>query len=242
LKSDLQEGTYFPEKFAKSNDLTLRAWIQRCLDGSTNKNIVNEKHYGRRWSLWFGKRLLAQISTEELRRHQAKLHGKMKLNTKTKQPQRGWADSTVNRHFAFLRHMLMLALKDGKLTRNPVSGVKFLQEQKRTRYLTDTELTHLRQLLAPEHWTLVEFSIETGLRRAEQFRLQWDCVDLESGVITIPMPKGGRTCHVPLSDSSQAMLRSLDSFVRSPWAFPAPKNPLLPWNPQSFVNHIFSPA
>ena len=166
----------------------------------------------------------------------------MKLNTKTKQPQRRWADSTVNRHFAFLRHMLMLALKDGKLTRNPVSGVKFLQEQKRTRYLTDTELTHLRQLLAHEHWTLVAFSVETGLRRAEQFRLRWDCVDLESGVITIPMPKGGRTRHVPLSDSSQAMLRSLDSFVRSLWVFPAPKNPLLPWNPQSFVNHIFSPA
>jgi hypothetical protein len=42
LESDLREGTYFPEKFAKSNDLKLRAWTQRCLDGSTNKNIVNE--------------------------------------------------------------------------------------------------------------------------------------------------------------------------------------------------------
>jgi hypothetical protein len=48
------------------------------------------------------------------------------------------------------------------LTRNPVSGVKFLQEQKRTRSLADMELTHLWQFLAPEHWTLVELAIETG--------------------------------------------------------------------------------
>ena len=82
--------------------------------------------------------------------------------SKDVQPQHRWPDSTVNRHFAFLRHVLMLAFKDGLLTYNPVSGVKFLQEQKRTRSLADMELTHLRQFLAPEHWTLVGLAIETG--------------------------------------------------------------------------------
>jgi len=142
------------------------------------------------------------------------LRSKMKVNRKTKQPQRQWKDSTINRHYAFLRHILMLAMKDGTLTQNPVSSIKFFAEEQRTRFLTDGELRHLEQIMAPHDWQCVLFAIETGLRREEQSRLRWDQVDLGNGVVTIPMPKGGRTRHIPLSDSAQAILRSLDSFVR----------------------------
>ena len=51
LKADIREGTFFPEKFAPRKDITLRAWILRCLEGSTNLNIEGERRYGRRWSL-----------------------------------------------------------------------------------------------------------------------------------------------------------------------------------------------
>jgi integrase len=80
------------------------------------------------------------------------------------------------------------------------------------------------------------------LARKVQFRLRWDQIDMEAGILTIPLPKGGKTRPVPLSDGAQAILRSLDSFTRSPWVFPSPKNPLHSWNPQSFVNHTFSPS
>ena len=73
LRADIREGTYFPEKFAPHKDITLRAWILRCLDGSTNRGIENERRYGRRWSLLLGKRLLAHVSREELRQVQVKM-------------------------------------------------------------------------------------------------------------------------------------------------------------------------
>ena len=240
LKADVREGKYFPDKFAPKHDITLRAWINRCLDGSTNRGVENERRYGRRWSLLLGKRLLAHITVDDLRRIQVKMRAKMKKGKK--QSQRVWADATINRHFAFLRHMLMLAVKDGKLTRNPVSTIKFLPEERRTRFLTDSELTAIEKIMLPEDWRLVAFAIETGLRREEQFQLRWDQIDLEAGIITIPLPKGGKTRHVPLSEGAKAIMRSLDSFVRSPWVFPSPKNPLKPWNAQSFVNHVFMPA
>jgi len=56
------------------------------------------------------------------------------------------------------------------------------------------------------------------------------------------MPKGDRTSNVAVSDSAQAMLRSLDSFLQSPWVFQKSKHPLQPQNPQSFVNNVYSPA
>ena len=48
LKADIREGTFFPEKFAPRKDITLRAWILRCLEGSTNRGVENERRYGRR--------------------------------------------------------------------------------------------------------------------------------------------------------------------------------------------------
>jgi integrase len=231
LKAEIREGIYFPERFAKKQDITLRAWIQRCLDGSTNRGIENERRYGRRWRLYLGNRLLQDVSTEDLRRIQAKMRDKNK-----------WSNGTINRHFGCLRRVFTLAVKDGKLTRNPVSGLRFLPEEHRTRFLSDQELAHVQEHVNAEHWPTVAFAIETGLRRSEQFGLRWNQVNLDTEILTIPLSKNGKIRHVPLSDRALAILRSLDSIGSSPWVFPSPKNSLKPWNAQSFVNHVFSPA
>ena len=225
------KGLYFPEKFLQPKDITLRSWINRYLDGCTNRGVENERRYGRRWSLLLGNQILTQITLEDLRRIQAKMKARAQ-----------WSDSTINRHFAFLRHVLMIAVRDGRLDRNPVSGLKFFPEARRTRHLTPAELMELQNVMSLTDWLLVAFAVETGLRREEQFRLRWDQVDMDNCILTIPLPKGGSTRHVPLSEGALGILRSMDSFLRSPWVFPSPTDPLQPWNPQSFVNHIFTPA
>ena len=102
LKADIREGTFFPEKFAPRKDITLRAWIHRCLEGSTNRGIENERRYGRRWSLLLGNRMLADVSREDLRQVQVKMRAKLRprpMNApKEFQPKRRWSDATINRH------------------------------------------------------------------------------------------------------------------------------------------------
>ena len=246
LKADIREGTFFPEKFAPRKDITLRAWILRCLEGSTNRGVENERRYGRRWSLLLGNRMLANVSREDLRQVQAKMRAKLRPRPKNAskefQPKRLWSDATINRHFAFLRHVLMLAIKDGKLIQNPVSGLKFFPEVKRTRFLTSEELDRLRGLMIPEDWKLVAFAIETGLRRGEQFQLQWNQVDLENGVLTLPMPKGGKTRHVPLSEEAKSILRSFDSFLRSAWVFPGLKDMTQLMDSRAFLRRSYEPG
>ena len=238
---DVREGKFFPGKFTVK-DISLSAWLKRCVEGSTNIGIGNERVYARRWSLWFGKRVLAGISTEDLRHHQAKMRAKMKFSTKTKNPRRIWSDATINRHFAFLRRAFTLAIKDGKVDRNPVSGIKFFPEQHRTRFLSEQELVSLRNVLTPETWTWVCFAIETGLRQGEQFSLQWKWVDLDNSVLTIPMSKSGHTRHVPLSEGAKSLLRSYDSVFRSPFVFPSVHDPLKPLCPDSFLRNRYRPA
>ena len=246
LKADIREGTFFPEKFAPRKDITLRAWVIRCLEGSTNRGVENERRYGRRWSLLLGNRMLADVSREDLRQVQAKMRAKLRPRPKNAskefQPKRLWSDATINRHFAFLRHVLMLAIKDGKLIQNPVSGLKFFPEVKRTRFLTSEELDRLRGVMIPENWKLVAFAIETGLRRGEQFQLQWNQVDLENGVLTLPMPKGGKTRHVPFSEEAKSILRSFDSFLRSAWVFPGLKDMTQPMDSRAFLRRSYEPG
>ena len=246
LKADIREGTFFPEKFAPRKDITLRAWILRCLEGSTNRGVENERRYGRRWSLLLGNRMLANVSREDLRQVQAKMRAKLRPRPKNAskefQAKRLWSDATINRHFSFLRHVLMLAVKDAKLTQNPVSGLKFFPEVKRTRWLAGIELERLQGVMQPSDWKLVAFAIETGLRRGEQFRLRWDQVDLENGVLTLPLPKGGKTRHVPLSEEAKTILRSFDSFLRSAWVFPGLKDMTQPMDSRAFLRRSFEPG
>lgn len=231
LKADLREERFFPEKFAAKKDVTLRAWIDRCIAGSANRGLHNEKRYGRFWKHLAGKRLLRDVTTEDLRRIQAKLKEKGE-----KSP------GTINRYFAYVRRVFSLAVKDGLLDRNPCTGIKFFPEAKRTRFLSDEEIGKLKGVMAPKDWDLAAFAIETGLRRGEEFGLRWENISLDAGTLTIPLPKGGRTRHVPLTPYALGILKKADSFLRSPWVFPAPSKPSRPRESQGFVNRVFLPA
>ncbi|MCA9469856.1 MAG: site-specific integrase, partial [Nitrospira sp.] len=245
LKAEQREGIYFPEKYAQTKEITLRTWIDRYLEGSTNRSFQSEQHYGRFWKLLLGKRVLSQITTDDCRRIQAKLNDrrkKVKLQEKETRKTGRLSPATINRRFAFLRHVFMIAVKDDLLSRNPVSALKFFPEAKRTRYYSDLELTRIQSHMEEAHWQLVAFAVETGLRRADQFSLKWSQINMETSTLVIPLPKGGRTLIIPLSEGAKTILRSLDSFLTSPYVFPSPNNPLNPRSPICFIAKVFKPA
>ena len=240
-RSDIREGLFFPRK-AATKAITLAAWMKRCVEGSTNVGQGNEARYCRRWCLYLGTRLLSAVTTEDLRHIQAKMRTAVKPDAKTKHPERRWSDATINRHFAFLRHCCSLAVRDNKISRNPVSGVTFFPEQNRTRFLSEEELTRLRNVLPPEAWSWVAFAIESGMRQSEQFALRWQAVDVANRVATIPMSKSGKTRHVALSHGAVTILRSFNTFLSSPFVFPSVHDPLKPLCPDSFLRNTFRPA
>ena len=231
LRSEIRESKYFPEKFLKTKEITLRTLIANHLAGSTNRNYLGEKRYGRFWSLLLGKRLITDVTADECRKIQAQLKAKG-----------NWKPATINRYFSFFRHVLMNAVRDGKLSRNPVSSVKFFSEPHRIRFFSDDEIIKLHSLISSDDWRVVAFGLETGLRREEQFHLRWDQISFESKTLTIPLPKGGRTRHVPLTEESLTILRSLDSLFHSPWVFSGIKSRLRPMDSRAFLRRVFEPA
>jgi integrase len=119
--------------------------------------------------------------------------------------------STVNREYAFLKHVFNLAIRDGKTERNPVTKIRMLKEPSgRVRYLTDDEERRLLAALVTQfERDRVVVLTHTGLRRSEFLHLRWKDVDLNAGVLTIPLSKNGEARHVPLTSTVKTILGRL---------------------------------
>ena len=67
----------------------------------------------------------------------------------------------------------------------------------------------------------VKFTLLTGMRRGELFKLTWDDVDFERGMVRLREPKGGKTQTIPVSPLALDVLRGLE--VTSSYVFPGKK-------------------
>ena len=78
---------------------------------------------------------------------------------------------------------------------NPARLVKRRTENNaKVRYLLPEEEGRLRALIlkhCPPHLPELEVSLHTGMRRAEQYHLQWNWIDFHTRVLTVPRSKPG---------------------------------------------------
>ena len=229
LKAEQREGRYFPKQINEARELTLKAWITRCLAGSINRDRQHEEQRAVYWSDLWGHRLLSELTGEDLRGHQARMRHTPEEGESRES--RKWAPATINRYFSSLRRILTLAVQEGKLSRHPMKGVKFLPEPQTDRFFSDDELLRLKAVMSAVEWQHVALAIETCLRASEQFHARWEHVSFEGKTLTVPLPKGNRTRRIPLSEEACRILRSLQSFLDSPWLYPDPSDPLRPKNP-----------
>lgn len=111
---------------------------------------------------------------------------------------------------------------------NPCSRVSKFEVKKRQRILSQSELqtvmTRLEamKLEASPTWSipwLIQLLLMTGLRLRELANRRWSEVNLETGVLTIPKPKGRKEDrHVSLSSEAIEILKAMPR--RGPWIFP----------------------
>lgn len=118
------------------------------------------------------------------------------------------SEGTVRRVIGVLVAVLNAAVERGWLDRAPVrKPVKLVS--KRIRWLTAAEADRLLAEL-PEHLAdMAQFSLETGLRRANVTGLQWPQIDLVRRVAWIhpDQAKARKAITVPLSDTAVAVLQ-----------------------------------
>ncbi len=129
------------------------------------------------------------------------------------------SSGTVIRELAYISSILNHARREwGINTDNPVRMVrKPSSPQGRSRVVSNTELTRILDALTPRPtrrinpWmkSLVEFAVETAMRRGELLVLKWADVDLSNRVAHLPETKNGEGRYVPLSTRAIALLHDL---------------------------------
>ena len=149
--------------------------------------------------------------------------------------EKGLAKATVNRGLAVLRHMFSVAVEREYIESNPLSKHKMLPEvQEALRIMIYDQYRRLIQAVAEEDLVIGAYTVilgETGMRKSEGLRLQWDHIHKagpDRYKVMIGKTKGGRVRSVPLSNLAMEWLNKLVRFIDFPNVF---VNPSLkkPW-------------
>lgn len=175
-------------------------------------------YYNRHLEPRFASKPLDGITTFDLE----KLKGELKKAVTYRG--KPYAAQTIKHILVIVRRLFNLARKWGLYDgENPASKVQMPHvDNQVTEYMTDEELSRLLTVL--DNWpfddsaAFVKFALFTGFRRGELFKLQWDHVDFERGMLTLPDPKGKKTQIVPINEQALAVLRGLT--VSSEFVFP----------------------
>jgi len=124
------------------------------------------------------------------------------------------------------------------LIKNPTQGIKqFADTGRRERFLNKEEaqkllkavLTSKNQMLAP----IIAALLLTGCRKREILDARWDCVDLERGILIVPISKTGKPRQVYLSDPAKKIFLQAKALLHikmgqqaadaCPWVFANPE-------------------
>ena len=138
------------------------------------------------------------------------------------------SSATVNRTLEVLRAIIRRARDDWEwIDRCP--RVQMLQEAgKRVRWITREQANRLIEELPKHQQAMVQFALETGLRRRNVTHLEWSQVDLERKVAWIhpDQAKAKKAIGVPLSNHAVGVLRTQVG-QHAIWVFPYRGRPVI---------------
>jgi site-specific recombinase XerD len=203
-KTQILEGRKLPENLRRTN-VAFEEIARDALEYSRTTK-VREAYRIDRWRMetllrWFRNHDASDLNPQEIERRLAE------LATEGRKP------STVNRFRTLLSLIYSLAVRNGKVTSNPVRFVKPRKENnERVRFLDDKEEVRLRTEIReahPRHEAEFDLALHTGMRRGEQFGLLWRDVDLKRGIITIPRSKHGEVRYIQINSTARAALEML---------------------------------
>ena len=220
IKGDLVRGEYEINRSVKEAPILNELWAKYLPWAKEHKKTWDDDllNYRKHLEPRFGRKRLDAISSLDVERM------KLELRKGISKQGKPYSMATIKHQLVLLNRLYNLAKRWGLYQGdNPLDRVELPRlDNLRTEFLSDEEADRL--MITLDSWpcresaAFVKFTLFTGLRRSELFKLTWDDVDFNRGMITIRSPKGGKTQILPVSPQALEVLRSLD--VRSPYVFP----------------------
>jgi site-specific recombinase XerD len=123
-----------------------------------------------------------------------------------------WSAATKNRYKNVFGKTFKIALADGKVTSNPARMVEQRAENNaRIRFLSADE-ERLRAAIkkrVPKHMPEFDVALNTGMRKSEQFSLEWSQISLTRKRIRLERTKNGSDREIPLNKTCRNVFEAL---------------------------------
>lgn len=117
-----------------------------------------------------------------------------------------WTPATKNRYKNVFGKTFKIALADGKVSGNPARLVEQRAEKNtRIRFLTEEEEKRFRTIITakfPKYLEEFDIALNTGMRKSEQFNLEWTELLFERKRIALDETKNGSKREIPLNRTS----------------------------------------
>lgn len=212
LKSDLFRDEFDVTRHKPKAVMTLGELWEKYLPWAKEHKKSwkdDEYYYGKHLEPRFSKKSLDAITGFDLE----KMKGELKKGTNARgEP---YAAQTIKHVLVIVRRLYNLARKwgfyDGK---NPLETVQMPKvDNRKTEFMTDDEVHRFMEVL--DSWpcrdtvAFIKFAMFTGFRRGELFKLKWEHVDMERGMVTLMNPKGGKSQTLPISEQALDVLKDI---------------------------------
>ena len=203
-KNEALQGRKLPEKLRRA----IVPFTELCVDTDAyiRARYARPQHdLGRMENIkkWFGSRAADSITPLQIEAALSKA-----------KDEGNWSASSHNHHHTLLSLTYRLAIRNGKVEKNPVRGIRREPENNsRVRFLSADEEKRLREAIRSnlawnEHEPELTFALSTGLRRGSMYLdLVWENIDLDLRIASVPRTKNGDPVHIPLNaDATKALM------------------------------------
>lgn len=200
-KGEVLQGSH-PGLIRKREEVSLKTYIEEMYlkipEVATQKSISQKSYILRKACRGIGHIPLQRITPDIIKEYLDRLEG---------------AGATKNRHLAAVKHVLRMAAESGILKEEVALKAKKVKVRKegegRVRYLTVAECSRLLEQLACHDaiHDMVQFAMNTGLRRGSIEALRWEHVNFDTQFIHLPDSKSGSRFDAPLNKAAYEVLQ-----------------------------------
>lgn len=221
IEIEIAEGKYLDVK--KCSPVSFRDFSEKFRKKHVerrNRSVNNQVYLLNALANHFGKRLLHEVSRED-------------IDAYLQQKEQSSKPGTVNKHLTMIKSMFARANEWGDLNGyNPARDIKKLTENnERCRYLTDVEKEKLISACSGMMRLVVLVALKTGLRKGELLALKWaqapqsNYVDFEHNTIFIheSLSKSKKSRYVPLAPTVKQALMDFPQYAEQGYVFVNPK-------------------
>lgn len=186
---------YVPKRERVTFEEAVREYL---VDKADKRSLRCDESNFRQLRPTFGLKQLDQITLKDVETYKAAR-------------KRAVSGAKVNRELALLKHLFNLEIAKGRVSQNPVKGIKFFPEslRRQDKVFSPSQITLLFEAAAPHLRPILAAAFFIGVRKGDALSLRPEDLDFERHVVRLTVQKTDEPLEIPMHPMLEGILRGV---------------------------------